>query len=204
MSLFMEQLEGREFLSVAPGGPYTGTFSPKGKPAQAILQQLTNNKKTAAHVPATLTLTIASNDLVSGSLTFNGTGTTVLTTYAISGSVIGATVSLNLDSAGVLVGNVDGKITAGDKKITGSMTDTINGSAISGNLALPNTTAKKAKGSGKSSNPALVPGYYPNETPPSIGSGLSEGTTPGQETGITPGNNSSSGVIGGDSGSILG
>jgi hypothetical protein len=202
MNDFMEQLESRTLMSTSypAAGTYKGTATPQGKGSTAAILAAVGATKGSATLAASLVLTIADNDIVTGSLTLTYAKTTATVgTYALSGLVTGTDVNITIESTGKAVGTFDGALKSGDKRLTGPFTDTLNGQPIKGELNLINSQVKPKGGGGKQST-ALVPGYTPNETPPTI----TTGTGNGDPTGITGGDNSGTGTISDGGGSILG
>lgn len=203
MSNFIEQLESRRLFSVAypASGTFNGTETPSNHASEQAIIAASGTKNGAGKVDATLDMTIASNSVITGTLSLTGVGN-----YVISGMSVGVDVSIALDQNGMSVGTFAGMLKTGNKKLLGPLTDTVDGKTINAKLNLINSASVKTKtSSGKGNNNlALAPGYYPNETPPPITSGLGAGTSPGNSTGLTGGNNSGSGIIDSGGGSLLG
>jgi hypothetical protein len=205
MNDFIEQLESRTLMSTtfAAAGNYAGTATPHGKGSVAVIIAATGTKKGGGKLAANLTLNIANNDIVTGTLALEygpAKTPTTLASYALSGLVVGADVNITIESTGKAVGTFDGALKALNRKLTGPFTDTINGQTVTGQFNLINQASVKPPKSGSSSNNgALAPGVIPNQTPPPI----TPSTGNGDPTGITGGDNSGTGTID-DGGSLLG
>lgn len=195
----MESLESRTLFSVVvtPSGTFSGNLTPSGKAAQKAYVAASGNKKYAKHVPASIDLTVANNGTATGTLTIPQVGT-----YALGGTVLDVMAHLTVASNGQ-GGNFSGLLGNKDKKLSGTLTNTVDGQIVTGKLTLTRSSGTGGSSSSQN-NLALAPGFVPNETPPPIGSGLSGGTSPGNQTGLTGGDNSGTGTVGGDTGSLFG
>ena len=201
MNDFIEQLESRTLMSTSypAAGTYNGSATPVGQASQAAIIAAVGSKKGGGKLAASLVLAIAANDIVTGSLTLTYNKTTTVGSYVLSGLVVGVDVSVTIESTGSAVGTFDGELKALDKKLTGPFTDTLNGKAITGNLNLINqASVKTTTGGGGKKNIRTNPGVNTNQTPP-----ITNGNSSGDQSGITGGDNSGTGVIS-DGGSLLG
>jgi hypothetical protein len=205
MNDLIEPLESRVLLSTsyAAAGTYDGPATPVGHTSQTAFIAAIGNKKSGSKLNADLVLNIASNDIVTGTLalSYGKTTQTTVGSYVLSGLVVGADVDVTIESTGHAVGTFSGTLKALNKKLKGPFSTVLNGQAVTGKLTLINAASKSTKTGKATRSVALAPGYYPNLTPPPIASGT--GTSPGNQTGITGGDNSGTGLIS-DGGSILG
>src|SRR5262249_45934397 len=137
------------------------------------------------------------NGIASGSLNLQN-----IATYPIGGTVTGQHVSLNISSAGTIVGTIIAKLDSRDKHVTGAITNTLNGQVFSAHAVLNRNSTTPGSSSTQTSAPILAPGFTPNLSAPPITSGLTNPTNPGTSVGIGDAGGGSS--VLGDPGSVLG